>query len=95
MPVMKIIVLAKHVSQSFKFELFLVKMLQSILTYFLTLVSAKFKQEIRKPFFFSEVVGVEGRGGAASAEVASFPVFAPFYAFHLALHKILNHKNKT
>ena len=69
MPVLKFFDFAKHVSQSFMFELFVVKMLQRILTYFLTLVSAKFKQEIQRLFFFSQVVGLRG---AASAEVASF-----------------------
>ena len=88
--VLNMIALAKDVSLIFLFELFLVKMFRSILTNFLTLVMAKFKQEIQSFFFFSEVVGRAG----AICWGGIFPVFAHFYASR-NLHKILNHKNRT
>ena len=58
------------------FELFVVKMFQSMLAYFLTLVVAKFKQEIQSLFFFSEVVG--GRRHLLRWLLSCFCTFLPF-----------------
>ena len=58
------------------FELFVVKMFQSMLAYFLTLVVAKFKQEIQSLFFFSEVVG--GRRHLLRWHLSCFCTFLPF-----------------